>query len=176
MQQPPEVCVLVAFMDEQQPLASLSVLVSPACTATAKAANDIERITRFIVGITSTTFFAYRKSELDREVPQRNYQQDLSGQVLGNHALTTVPVLVIESKSEPSKTMKNILKYRNELVAKLAAVDAIIADMGGNSTASARTTRSGNGRRKKRRNLSAAARARIGAAQKARWARLKSGK
>ena len=65
----------------------------------------------------------------------------------------------------------DIYAYRAQLQAKLDAVDAIIADMGGTATNSKpkRKPATGNGRKKGKRTMSAAARKRLSEIAKARW-------
>ncbi len=66
--------------------------------------------------------------------------------------------------------MKNdLLAYRAELQRKLDAVNAVIADMTGGSISTTTVTRSTNGRRKTKRTMSAAGRAKIAAAARLRW-------
>ena len=64
--------------------------------------------------------------------------------------------------------MKDLLQYKKELQAKLEAVNKVIADMGGAKVIVKPT--------KPKRKMSAKARAKISAAQKARWAEKKAKK
>jgi len=69
----------------------------------------------------------------------------------------------------------DLLAYRAELQRKLDAVDAILSDMTGGSVRSTAPTRSPNGRRKVgKRTMSAAGRARIAAAARLRWKKIKA--
>ena len=73
----------------------------------------------------------------------------------------------------------DIFEYKKQLEQKLETVNAIIRDMGvGNTTGNRRGRPSGstvakNGRRKGRRKMSAARRAALSVAAKARWAKIK---
>ena len=67
----------------------------------------------------------------------------------------------------------DLISYRNELQRKLDAVNSVIADMGG-SIPSPAPKHSTNGRRKGRRHMSAAGRARIAAAARLRWKKIKA--
>ena len=72
----------------------------------------------------------------------------------------------------------DIHAYRAQLQAKLDAVDAVIADMGGTATATnskrIRKPATGKGRRKGKRTVSAAARKRLSEIAKARWKKAKT--
>jgi hypothetical protein len=67
----------------------------------------------------------------------------------------------------------DLISYRNELQRKLDAVNSVIADIG-SSIPSPAHVRSTNGRRKGKRQMSAAGRARIAAAARARWKKAKA--
>jgi len=74
----------------------------------------------------------------------------------------------------------DIFKYREQLIQQLAAVETVIAGMGASAPKAAKVKGDdghfvGNGR-KKRKRMSKAARAKIGAAQRARWAKQKAAK
>jgi hypothetical protein len=70
--------------------------------------------------------------------------------------------------------MKDLQKYRAELQRKIDAVDVILADMGGGRSNAGKTKAvKQNGRKKGKRKMSAAAKAKISAAKRAYWAEKK---
>jgi len=68
----------------------------------------------------------------------------------------------------------DIYQYRDDLIAKLAQVEGVISGMGGKTPKVAKGKQ--GGKRKKRKPLSAAVRAKMAASRRDWWAKKKSGK